>query len=46
MKTDHDRTYLVYSRGLQPDMLPLGSLFLDPANPLGHEKKRYRAERP
>ncbi|KAB5550886.1 hypothetical protein GE09DRAFT_153509 [Coniochaeta sp. 2T2.1] len=44
MKTDQDRTYLVYSRGLQPDKLPLGSLFLDPANPLGHERKRWRAD--
>ncbi|KAB5576045.1 hypothetical protein GE09DRAFT_613687 [Coniochaeta sp. 2T2.1] len=44
MKTDQDRTYLVYSRGLQPDKLPLGSLFLDPANPLGHERKRCRAD--
>ncbi|KAF8860763.1 hypothetical protein BDZ45DRAFT_298246 [Acephala macrosclerotiorum] len=35
------RTYLVYSRGMQPDEMLLGSLYLDPANPLDGERKRF-----
>jgi len=35
------RTYLVYSRGLNPEDLTLGSLHLDPANPLESERKSF-----
>jgi len=41
MATDQKRTYLVYSRGLLPEDLTLGSLYLDPANPLDGEQKRF-----
>jgi hypothetical protein len=40
MNGKQKRTYLVYSRGLLPDDLKLGSLYLDPANPLDGENKR------
>jgi hypothetical protein len=41
MNTQQKRTYLVYGRGFQPDDLKLGSLYLDPANPLEGERKRH-----
>ncbi|PVH71737.1 hypothetical protein DL98DRAFT_660473 [Cadophora sp. DSE1049] len=41
MNTYQKRTYLVYSRGLLPEDLTLGSLYLDPANPLDGEQKRF-----
>jgi hypothetical protein len=41
MDLHEKRTYLVYSRGLMPTDLPLGSLFIDPANPLDGERKRF-----
>jgi len=41
MNTYQTRTYLVYSRGLSPEDLTLGSLYLDPANPLDGEHKRF-----
>jgi hypothetical protein len=40
MNTHQKRTYLVYSRGLMPSGMTLGSLYLDPANPLDDERKR------
>ncbi|OTB07901.1 hypothetical protein M426DRAFT_317408 [Hypoxylon sp. CI-4A] len=43
MAHSQKRTYLAYSRGFLPEQLPLGSLFVDPANPLGHERKRWRS---
>ncbi|PYI35499.1 hypothetical protein BP00DRAFT_453881 [Aspergillus indologenus CBS 114.80] len=36
------RPFLVYSRGLRPENLPLGSLCLDPANPVGDSRKIYQ----
>ncbi|XTI83114.1 hypothetical protein V2W45_1358774 [Cenococcum geophilum] len=41
MNTYQKRTYFVYSRGLMPDDLRLGSLYIDPANPLDGEQKRF-----
>ena len=41
MNTIQKRTYLVYSRGLMPEDLKLGSLYLDPANPVDGEQKRF-----
>jgi hypothetical protein len=40
MDTRQKRTYLVYSRGLMASEMTLGSLYLDPANPLDDERKR------
>ncbi|KAK6352578.1 hypothetical protein TWF730_009402 [Orbilia blumenaviensis] len=37
------KTYLVYSRGLLPEDLKLGSLYIDPANPLDGERKRFES---
>ena len=43
MQSDLKRTYLIYSRGLMPDDLQLGSLHIDPANPVdSDENKRFR----
>ncbi|PYI18600.1 hypothetical protein BO99DRAFT_443660 [Aspergillus violaceofuscus CBS 115571] len=39
---DRGRPFLVYSRGLRPGKLPLGSLCLDPANPVGDSRKIYQ----
>lgn len=39
MLGEQTRTYLLYSRGLMPDDLTLGSLHLDPANPIDDENK-------
>ncbi|KAF7184206.1 hypothetical protein CNMCM7691_004831 [Aspergillus felis] len=42
MNTDQKRSYLVYSRGLKAEDLRLGSLYVDPANPLDNwEQKAY-----
>lgn len=41
MNTQQKRTYLVYSRGLSRKDIALGSLYLDPANPLDGERKRF-----
>ncbi|KAK6359277.1 hypothetical protein TWF696_000440 [Orbilia brochopaga] len=43
MIAEQKRTYLVYSRGLLPEDLKLGSLYLDPANPLDGERKRFES---
>ncbi|PQE08860.1 Metacaspase-1 protein [Rutstroemia sp. NJR-2017a BBW] len=43
MSGQQKRTYLVYSRGLLPQDLKLGSLYLDPANPLDGEYKRFES---
>lgn len=43
MYSEQKRTYLVYSRGLLPEDLKLGSLYLDPANPLDGEHKRFES---
>ncbi|RAK77810.1 uncharacterized protein BO72DRAFT_485674 [Aspergillus fijiensis CBS 313.89] len=39
---DRDQPFLVYSRGLRPEILKLGSLCLDPANPVGDSQKIYQ----
>jgi hypothetical protein len=44
MLAQQKRTFLVYSRGLLPADLRLGSLYLDPANPLDGEHRRYESE--
>lgn len=41
MNTGQTQTYLLYSRGLMPDDLTLGSLHLDPTNPIDSERKVY-----
>jgi len=41
MGISQKRTFLVYSRGLSDDDMSLGSLYLDPANPLDIEQKRF-----
>lgn len=43
MHGEPKRTYLVYSRGLLPEDLRLGSLYLDPTNPLDGEHKRFES---
>ncbi|KAK4235080.1 hypothetical protein C8A03DRAFT_18122 [Achaetomium macrosporum] len=40
MDTHQKKTFLVYSQGLMPGDLTLGSLYLNPANPLDDERKR------
>jgi len=39
MNTHQKNTYLIFHRAVDPDRLKIGSLFLDPANPL--EKSPY-----
>jgi len=41
MQTKQTYTYLLYSRGLMPGDLTLGSLHLDPANPIDSERKVF-----
>lgn len=43
---EQTRTYLLYSRGLMPDDLTLGSLHLDPANPIDNESKFFHNDAP
>ena len=45
MNISQKRTFLVYSRGLSDDDMSLGNLYLDPANPLDIEQKRFELPR-